>query len=159
LLSKQYFGGVGQLFDQNLTVGDVGVIVNDRNETAFYMITKKFSGGKSTMQTLLVALKSPLMKMKAMNLTKLGILKIGCRLDGLDWTQVKKLIASIFAESQISITICNPSEVNVGIGTIRVKKLEGFSPSQKFFNHYLSKAFFPPFTIYKKCTYWKASKI
>jgi hypothetical protein len=95
-------------------LGDVGVIINDRKEIAFYMITKKFSGEKPTMQTLSVVLKSLLVKMKAMNLTKLGIPKIGCGLDGLDWTQVKQLIANIFAGSRISITVCNPSKVSVG---------------------------------------------
>jgi hypothetical protein len=113
LLSRQHFGGIGQLFDQNLTVGDVGVIVNDRNETAFYMITKKSSGGKPTMQTLSVALRSLLVKMKQMNLTKLGIPKICCGLDGLDWMKVKELIASIFAGSRISITVCIPSKVSI----------------------------------------------
>jgi hypothetical protein len=113
LLSRQYFGGIGQLFDQNLIIGDVGVIVNDRNETAFYMITKKSSGGKPTLQTLSVALRSLLVKMKALNLTKLGIPKIGCGLDGQDWTKVKELIASIFAGSRICITVCIPSKLSI----------------------------------------------
>jgi hypothetical protein len=78
------------------------------------MITKKSSGGKPTMQTLSLALRSLLVKMKAMYLTKLGIPKIGCGLDCLDWMKVKELIASIFAGFQISITICIPSKVSVG---------------------------------------------
>jgi hypothetical protein len=84
LLSRQYFGNIEQLFDQNLTVGDIGVIVDDRNETVFYMITKKSNVGQSTMQTLSVALRSLLIKMKAMNLAVLGVRKIGCGFDGLD---------------------------------------------------------------------------
>ncbi|XP_025425611.1 uncharacterized protein LOC112694380 [Sipha flava] len=49
--------------------------------------------------------------MKAMILTKLGIPKIGCGFDGLDWKQVKELIASIFAGTRISITVCIPSKI------------------------------------------------
>jgi O-acetyl-ADP-ribose deacetylase (regulator of RNase III) len=108
-IARRYFGGVGQLFDQNLTVGNVGVIVNERNETAFYLVTKQYSGGKPIIQSLTVALKSLLEKMKAMNLTELGIPKIGCGFDGLDWKQVKELIASIFAGTRISIIVCIPS--------------------------------------------------
>uniref|UniRef100_A0A2S2QR77 O-acetyl-ADP-ribose deacetylase n=1 Tax=Sipha flava TaxID=143950 RepID=A0A2S2QR77_9HEMI len=108
---KHYFGGIGQLFDQNLTVGNVGVVVNNRNETAFYLVTKKYSGGKSTMQSLSVALKSLLQKMKEMKLSKLGISKIGCGWDGLNWAEVKALIASVFAGSRIRITVCVPSKI------------------------------------------------
>jgi hypothetical protein len=123
-IARRYFGGVGQLFDQNLTVGNVAVVVNvtvgnvdvvfnERNETAFYLVTKQYSGKKPTIQSLTVALKSLLEKMKAMILTKLGIPKIGCGFDGLDWKQVKELIASIFAGTRISITVCIPSKVSV----------------------------------------------
>jgi hypothetical protein len=113
LFSRRYFSGIGQLFDQNLTVGNVGVVFNNRNETAFYLVTKKYSGGKSTMESLSEALKSLLQKMKEMKLSKLGIPKIGCGWDGLNWAEVKALIASVFAGSRISITVCVPSKVSV----------------------------------------------
>jgi O-acetyl-ADP-ribose deacetylase (regulator of RNase III) len=112
-IDRRYFGGVGQLFDQNLTVGNVGVVVNERSETAFYLVTKQYSGGKPKIQSLSITLKSLLVKMKAMNLTKLGIPKIGCGFDGLDWMQVKELIVSIFAGTRISITVCIPSKVSI----------------------------------------------
>jgi O-acetyl-ADP-ribose deacetylase (regulator of RNase III) len=89
------------------------MVINERNEIAFYLVTKKYSGGKPTIQSLTVALKSLLEKMKALNLTKLGIPKIGCGFDGLDWTEVKELIASIFAGTRISIIVCIPSKVSV----------------------------------------------
>jgi hypothetical protein len=89
------------------------VVVNERSETAFYLVTKQYSGGKPTLQSLSIALKSLLVKMKALNLTKLGIPKIGCGFDGLDWKQVKDLIVSIFAGTRISITVCIPSKVSI----------------------------------------------
>jgi hypothetical protein len=88
------------------------VVFNERSEIAFYLITKKYSGEKPTLQSLSVALKSLLEKMKALKLTKLGIPKIGCGFDGLDWTKVKELIGSIFAGTRISITVCIPSKVS-----------------------------------------------
>jgi hypothetical protein len=44
----RYFGGIGQLIDQNLKIGDVGMIINGRNEVAFYLITKKHKNDKTT---------------------------------------------------------------------------------------------------------------
>jgi O-acetyl-ADP-ribose deacetylase (regulator of RNase III) len=110
LFSRRYFGGIGQLFDQNLTESNVGVVENNRNETAFYLVTKKYSGEKSTMQSLAVAIKTLLQKMKEMKLSKLGIPKIGCEWDGLNWIDVKALIASVFVGSRISIIICVSSK-------------------------------------------------
>jgi hypothetical protein len=69
------------------------------------------------MQSLSVALKSLLQKMKEMKLSKLGISKIGCGWDGLNWAEVKALIASVFAGSRIRITVCVPSKVSVRIIT------------------------------------------
>jgi hypothetical protein len=113
LLSRRYFGGIGQLSDQNLKIGNVGLIINGRNEVAFYLITKKYNNDKTTKQALIIALKSLLEKMKIMKLTKLGLSKIGCNFDGLDWLEVKTIIASIFAGSGISIRICIPTKVSV----------------------------------------------
>jgi hypothetical protein len=51
--------------------------------------------------------------MKMINLTKLGLLKIGCNFDGLDWFEVKTIIANIFAGSGISKRVCIPTKVSV----------------------------------------------
>lgn len=60
-----------------------------------------------------MALVSLLSKMKELKLTKLGIPKIGCGLDGLDWSNVKSLIMEIFAGSGIDILVCIPSNVSL----------------------------------------------
>lgn len=77
------------------------------------MVTKKTSSGKPTMDTMEKALISLLNKMKEYNLTKLGIPKIGCGLDKLDWNETKSLIFKIFSGSGILITVCVPSKVSV----------------------------------------------
>jgi len=112
LFSRQKFGGVGKLIDQNLKIGDVGEI-NRHNRYVFYLITKRVSSGKPTMQTLEKALCSLHAKMKDKKLTKLGIPTIGCGLDRLDWDCVKSLIYSIFTGSGIKISVCIPSKVSV----------------------------------------------
>lgn len=112
LLSRRKFGSVGKLIDQNLNVGNVGV-VNRHGQFVFYLITKKYSKGKPTMMTLKSALDSLLNKMKELKLTKLGIPKIGCGLDGLDWSNVKSLIMEVFAGSGIEILACIPSKVSI----------------------------------------------
>ncbi|XP_022180610.1 uncharacterized protein LOC111040854 isoform X2 [Myzus persicae] len=107
---KRSFGGVGKLVDQKLKVGDVGT-VKRHDQYAFYLVTKKSSNGKPTMVTMEKALHSLLNKMKENNLTKLGIPKIGCGLDKLDWSETKLLINKIFYGSGIHITVCVPSKL------------------------------------------------
>lgn len=103
---------MGKLVDQKLKVGDVGT-VKRHDQYAFYLVTKKSSNGKPTMVTMEKALHSLLNKMKENNLTKLGIPKIGCGLDKLDWSETKLLINKIFYGSGIHITVCVPSKVSV----------------------------------------------
>ncbi|XP_026812179.1 uncharacterized protein LOC113553188 isoform X2 [Rhopalosiphum maidis] len=107
---KRIFGGVGKLIDQKLKIGDVG-IVERHNQYAFYLVTKKFSNGKPTINTMEKVLRSLVIIMKKLNLTKLGIPKIGCGLDKLDWSDTRSLIIDIFSGSGIDITVCVPSKL------------------------------------------------
>jgi hypothetical protein len=77
------------------------------------LVTKKFSNGKPTINTMEKVLRSLVIIMKKFNLTKLGIPKIGCGLDKLDWSDTKSLIIDIFSGSGIDITVCVPSKVSV----------------------------------------------
>ncbi|XP_060866248.1 uncharacterized protein LOC132941983 [Metopolophium dirhodum] len=107
---KRIFGGVGTLIDQKLKIGNVG-IVKRNNQYAFYIVTKKYSNGKPTMKTMETALCSLLNIMKKHNLTKLGIPKIGCGLDNLDWCDIRSLIIDTFSGSSIHVTVCVPSKL------------------------------------------------
>ncbi|XP_001946380.2 uncharacterized protein LOC100162846 isoform X2 [Acyrthosiphon pisum] len=107
---KRIFGGVGTLVDQKLKIGNVG-IVKRHDQYAFYIVTKKYSNGKPTMKTMEKALCSLLNIMKKHNLTKLGIPKIGCGLDKLDWSDIRSLIIDTFSGSGIHITVCVPSKL------------------------------------------------
>jgi len=111
IFSRRRFGGIGKLIDQKLKIGNVG-IVKCQDQYVFYLITKKKSYGKPTMNTMKKALHSLFGKMKEHNLTKLAIPKIGCGLDRLDWSDVRSLIIDIFSGSDIHITVCVPSKVS-----------------------------------------------
>lgn len=67
------------------------------------------------MDSLKKTLQKLLEEMKKKKLTKLGIPKIGCGLDALDWITVKSLIMDIFAGSDIHIFACLPSKVSVRV--------------------------------------------
>ncbi|XP_050431669.1 uncharacterized protein LOC126840157 isoform X2 [Adelges cooleyi] len=105
---KRIFGGTGNLYDQNLKVGDVGVL-HRKEQYVFYLITKKLSNGKPTMGSLKKSLVVLRQKMKEFKLKKLGIPTIGCGLDGLDWSEVESCIKDVFNGSGIHITVCIPS--------------------------------------------------
>lgn len=59
------------------------------------------------------ALRTLLSEMNKLDLKKLGIPKIGCGLDCLDWDDVKSLIKAIFDGSGIHITVCIHSKVSL----------------------------------------------
>lgn len=93
-------------------MGDVGVI-NQNNQFIFYLITKKYSNGKPTMNTFKETLFKLLEKVKENNVTKLGIPKIGCGLDGLNWSEVKNFIIKLFCGTGVQIVVCAPSQSKV----------------------------------------------
>lgn len=96
-----------------MKIGDVG-LVNRNDQNVFYLITKRYSSGKPTMESLIQTLMTLVHTMKKLKLTKLGIPKIGCGLDGLSWDVVKEHIERIFAGSGIEIIVCVPSKVSTG---------------------------------------------
>lgn len=103
---------MGALVDQKLKIGNVG-IVKRHDQYAFYLVTKKYSNGKPTIKIMVKALCSLVNIMKEHNLTKLGIPKIGCGLDKLDWPDIRSLIINTFSGSGIHVTVCVPSKVSV----------------------------------------------
>lgn len=72
----------------------------------FNLITKERYYGKPT----LITLKSALIKMKEIclkeNITKIAMPKIGCGLDQLNWSDVKRLLFETFEDTDIEIFVC-----------------------------------------------------
>jgi O-acetyl-ADP-ribose deacetylase (regulator of RNase III) len=80
-------------------VGDA-VYTHDK---VFNLITKERTVGKPTYLTLrksLISMKDICLKK---DIKKIAIPKIGCGLDKLDWDEVKKIINTIFSDTDIEI--------------------------------------------------------
>lgn len=97
--------------EQNLKVGEVGLVVNRHNQNTFYMITQKSGSNKSKNKTIKKAFTNILTKMTNMNITNLGVAKINFEEEGYSWSAVEKCITDVFAKSGIHVTVCIPSKV------------------------------------------------
>lgn len=77
-----------------------------KEEKVFNLITKERYYGKPT----LITLKNALIKMKEIclkeNITKIAMPKIGCGLDQLNWSDVKRLLLETFEDTDIEIFVC-----------------------------------------------------
>lgn len=102
---KERFGNVDKLKEQKGTIGNGVVLEISQNRLVFYLITKLRYFDKPKMEIL----ESSLIWMKNYcinkNIKKLALPKIGCGLDLLKWTDVKKILIEIFRETNIHIKI------------------------------------------------------
>lgn len=69
------------------------------------LITKEFTYGKPTYETITEALKHLRFECGQYDISILRIPKIGCGLDGLDWNIVSSIIKNIFKDSFIDIEV------------------------------------------------------
>lgn len=119
---RQNFKKVDELLGQNQKTGGLAIL-QDNNRYIYYLVTKKFSNGKPT----LLSLFSSLCKMRdhIMNhdVSKLGIPRIGCGLDRLEWTDVKKLLEFVFKNTDIEICVCNFQQVSYNFITSSITRL------------------------------------
>lgn len=97
-------GGRGTLHNQNLQVGDVGIVQFNGTFT-YHLVTKDMHYDKPT----LLSLEESLMNMKehmiSNKVTELSIPRIGSGLDKLQWKDVLELIYKVFQETDITITV------------------------------------------------------
>jgi O-acetyl-ADP-ribose deacetylase (regulator of RNase III) len=101
---KDKFGSVNELRLQKKKVGEVAYIKND-NRYIFYLITKEKYFQKPDYSDLYLSLTNLRDLCKNFGITEISMPKIGCGLDRLDWTIVRKYIDKIFGNSGISVTI------------------------------------------------------
>lgn len=78
----------------------------DRPQNVINMITKKEYWHKPTYKTFGKALDDVVEICKKYNITKLGMPKIGCGLDRLQWGKVKEMIENKFKDLDIEIIVC-----------------------------------------------------
>ena len=91
---KKRYGHVDWLTAQKKHVGETLLLPNtmiDRN--VFYLITKKWSKrSKPSYEDIEKCVVDLFLQAKQKKITKIGMPKIGCGLDGKDWNQIKKII-------------------------------------------------------------------
>ena len=80
-------------------------ILQRENRFIYYLVTKQKCRQKPTYETLEESLKEMKRHCKANNVNHLCMPKIGCGLDGLEWTKVSEIIQNVFNDVAMKITI------------------------------------------------------
>ena len=102
---RDKFGGLGELRAQNPRVGDVCSLKTGEMRI-YYLITKPKYWDKPTYQSLESCLVAMREDMLARGLSRIGMPRIGCGLDGLKWPQVKLIIERVFSNTGIDVVVC-----------------------------------------------------
>lgn len=84
----------------------ISIMFLGEKQNVINMITKKEYWHKPTYKTFEVALDDVVKICKKYNITKLGMPKIGCGLDRLQWEKVKAMIEDKFKDLNIEIMVC-----------------------------------------------------
>lgn len=77
------------------------------NRTVYNLVTKEYSYGKPTYATFEGAIADLVLMCNTAKITKLAIPKIGCGLDKLEWSKVRRIIEEKFEECDIEILVCS----------------------------------------------------
>ncbi|XP_016663679.1 uncharacterized protein LOC100164186 isoform X2 [Acyrthosiphon pisum] len=92
--------------DQRPNVGSVAFLQhNDR--FIYYLVTKEFSNGKPSYNSITAAITKLRDFIVQHDVKKLAIPRIGCGLDKLDWSIVRRIIENLFQNVGCTIKICH----------------------------------------------------
>ena len=101
---KQKFKRIDELLGQQVRPGGCAVL-EDSNRVIYYLVTKQRCYEKPTYDFLESSLCAARNHCEENNITSVSMPRIGCGLDGLNWSRVSKLIESVFGASNIKITV------------------------------------------------------
>ena len=101
---RRIFGRVNQLKRMDCKVGQTAAL-NVEGRYIYYLITKEKYNGKPTYHSLRQTLVKMKEHMVSNGVSEVSIPKIGCGLDFLCWDVVKRIIAEVFHDSNIKITV------------------------------------------------------
>lgn len=118
-LSKDWYlgGGIAQQFQNKFKImeqleeifhKDKDKYINSKvilTGNVFNMFTKIFVFQKSSYSSIESCLKKVKSICSEKNISKLAMPRIGCGIDGLCWSKVKKIIESVFENSDIEISV------------------------------------------------------
>jgi hypothetical protein len=74
----------------------------------FYLITKAVYRDKPTYESLAGSLESMKVLCEVLGVNRIGIPRLGCGLDGLQWEQVREILLNVFAGTGMEIVVCTP---------------------------------------------------
>jgi O-acetyl-ADP-ribose deacetylase (regulator of RNase III) len=104
---KKKFGRVDELKAQKVPVGRCAVLANINGSYVFYLITKERYFQKPTMRSMRSALEHLAQLCTKFKIQELAMPRIGCGLDGLEWSAVKQEIEHAFQSGETKVTICS----------------------------------------------------
>lgn len=81
------------------------ILVENKNRNIFNMVTKKVYYGKPTYQTITECIEEMALMCHKHDIKYLGIPKIGCGLDRLQWGKVREIIQDKFKDLDIEIEV------------------------------------------------------
>jgi hypothetical protein len=102
---RKKFGGLNDLELQKPAVGRT-LHLQRQGRQLFYLVTKDQPQQESTYQALWESLIHLRNCLQNLGVKQLGIPRLGCGYDGLDWKIVRLMIETIFKETGITISVC-----------------------------------------------------
>ncbi|KAL3882035.1 hypothetical protein ACJMK2_028415 [Sinanodonta woodiana] len=110
---KKKFGQVEELKRQAKKVGEIAYLQKD-GRYIYYLITKEKANHKPVYDDFKKSLQYLKKHCEFANVTHLSMPRIGCGLDGLEWSKVEHILRDIFGDININITVYDlpPKEVD-----------------------------------------------
>nr|WPS64293.1 VP5 [Banna virus]WPS64305.1 VP5 [Banna virus] len=108
---KNRFKNVDALAGQNVKTGDVAIL-EQGGRFIYYLVTKRFSDDKPTIETLRQALQKLADHVKRNDVKYIAMPMIGCGLDRLKWNEVSDLIRHVFSDIDVCIRIYEKDSAN-----------------------------------------------
>lgn len=104
VIFKKKFGGVDEIKSQGQKPGGVAILRRG-DRYVYYLVTKEKYFHKPTYKMLQSSLAAMREHCISHGVTHLSMPKIGCGLDGLQWSKVQDIIADVFQDTEIKVTV------------------------------------------------------
>lgn len=102
---KSKFGAIRDSEHQDSVVGEARHLFR-KERHLFYLVTKRCSNEKPTYRAIWDSLINLRRLLIQFGLRKLGIPRLGCGLDRLEWRTVRSMIEVLFKDSGVDILVC-----------------------------------------------------